>query len=394
MTFIPLEEVRTPAPGFALLALGFRPFYLLAAILALTFVPLWIAVLQGVLHLPTGLPPLLWHAHEMVFGFAMAVIAGFLFTAVRNWTGLATPTGLPLGALALLWLAARAAAFVAPAWLFALLDLALLPLVMLALGRALFRARNRRNYFVLLILALLWAGNAAFHAALAGWLAIPPLMALHLAVAVIMLLATVIAGRIVPMFTANALRLEARKQARTDYIAIALTAVSLLGWALAAPHALTAAAATAAAAAQALRCHRWQPWGTTRLSMLWILHVSHGWLIVALALLALAPFWPQLEVPVLHLLTVGAMSGLILGMITRTALGHTGRPPVAGRAETAMFVLLQAALISRLLPGLLNADWYAIGLRTSAALWALSFALYLWRYVPILLRTRIDGRPG
>ncbi|GAA5162625.1 NnrS family protein [Viridibacterium curvum] len=397
MAVIVLEEPRraaSPPPASALFALGFRPFYLLAAIQALAFVPLWIALLQGAVYLPTGMATMLWHGHEMVFGFACAVIIGFLFTAVRSWTGLATPEGRPLAALATLWLAARMAFFVAPVWFMALLDLALLPLVMLAVGRVLIRAKNRRNYFVLGVLAALWLSNVAFYAAQAGWLGLSPLQPLHLAVAIVSVLETVIAGRIVPMFTANALRLEARKQPRLDQLAIGLTAASLFAWALGAPAGLIASLAVAATAAQTWRCHRWQPWGTGRLPMLWILHLSHGWLILALALLAVTPVWPAAAAPVPHLLTVGAMSGLILGMITRTALGHTGRSPVAGCAETFMFVLLQAALICRVLPGVLSAEWYTAGLRASAVLWALCFALYLWRYAPILLRARIDGRPG
>ncbi|MFT3734592.1 MAG: NnrS family protein [Rhodocyclaceae bacterium] len=397
MAVIVLEEPRraaSPPPAFALFALGFRPFYLLAAVQALAFVPLWIAVLQGSLNVPTGMAPMLWHGHEMVFGFACAVIVGFLFTAVRSWTGLATPEGRPLAALALLWLAARLAFFVAPPWLIALLDLALLPVVMLALGSVLIRAKNRRNYFVLGILAALWLSNLAFHAAQAGWVGASPLLPLHLAVAIISVLETVIAGRIVPMFTANALRIETQRRPWLDRAAIALTAASLLGWSLGVPAVWTALLAAPAVVVQAVRCHGWRPWRTGRTPMLWILHLSHGWIVLALALLAITPLWPQAAAPVLHLLTVGAMAGLILGMITRTTLGHTGRMPVAGRAETVMFVLLQLALLTRLLPPLFAVDWYSAGLRLSAVLWAACFALYVWRYAPMLWRPRIDGRPG
>ena len=386
---------KTPPTGFALFALGFRPFFLLAALLAAVFVPLWIALFSGVLPLTPVLPGLLWHGHEMVFGFAAAVIVGFLLTAGHNWTGLKTPSGGRLAALAALWLLGRLSMFSGMPVLTAVVDIAFLPVAGIVLGRVLLRAKSRRNYFVLLILAALALANGLTHAGAHGWLDVSPLTALHLAVAVITVLETVIAGRIVPSFTANALRTVPWRNVQVDRLAIAATAVALGMWAFAAPAGATGPVALLAAGMQVVRVWGWRPLPTWTTPLLWILHLSHAWIVVALLILAAAGIGLIETTPVLHLLTVGAMSGLIIGMITRTALGHTGRLLRSGRLEAACYVLLQAAVLLRVLPMLgLPAALYLPFLWGSAAAWSGCFALYLWKYAPILINPRVDGQPG
>lgn len=398
MPVIPIAEPRrkplVPPSGCAVLALGFRPFYLLGAFLAVLLVPLWILLLSGLLQLDAGISPLLWHAHEMVFGFAAAIIVGFLLTAGKNWTGLQTPHGAPLAALAALWLAGRIAPFALPAIAAALVDLAFLPAAAILIGRVLIRAGSRRNYFILVLLAVLSLANFMSHAGAQAWLPVSPLLGPHLAIAMIATLCTAIAGRIVPSFTANALKTVPWRNARVDQLAIAGTVVSLVLWALDGPAILVGPLALASALLQALRCHGWRPWATLRTPLLWILHLSHGWLIVALLVLAAASAGLLPLSAVVHLLTVGLIAGLILGMITRTALGHTGRLLKAGRIETSCYLLLQASLLLRVLPQFFLPEHYLTGLQLSAALWAVCFALYLWKYAPILWRPRVDGQEG
>lgn len=403
MAVIPIAEpkLKSNLPqnesprGFAVLALGFRPFYLVAALLALTQVPLWLAVYSGMLSIAPVMPPMLWHGHEMVFGFSAAVIVGFLFTAAKNWTGQPTPTGGALAGLVLLWLAGRA-------WMLfgfpvdaALVDLSFLPLAGFALARVLVRAKSRRNYFVLVILGLLTLANALTHAGVQGWLPVSPFVGLHLGVALIGILATVIAGRIVPSFTASALRTVPWHNTWVERTAITASALALLAWALEVGATATGVIAAVAAIAQALRIWGWRPLPTWRVPLLWILHLSHAWLVVALVFLALTGAGWASPTPVLHLLTVGMISGLILGMITRTALGHTGRLLKAGAAETACYSLLQIGVLARVLPTFafpsavyVPAMWFA------GTAWALAFAIYLWRYAPMLWRPRVDGREG
>ena len=399
MSIIRLEEPRvmpkTPPKGFALFAFGFRPFYLVGALLAAIGVPLWIAVLAGGIPLQPVFPAMLWHGHEMLFGFVAAIIVGFLLTAGHNWTGLSTPTGAPLAALVGLWLAGRLAMFSDSPVLAAALDLAFLPVVAVVMARLVLRARSRRNYFVPVLLAALAAANAAVHAGAAGWFDIAPTTGLHAAVALVTLLETVIAGRIVPSFTASALRTVPWRHAGIDRTAIALTGVALAAWAFDVSPGLTGLLAGVAALFQLIRVWGWRPGATLGTPLLWILHVSHGWIIVALLCLALSAVGVMASTPVLHLLTVGATGGLIIAMITRTALGHTGRLLVAGRIEIACFWLMQMALALRVAPLLgLPPTTYRAFLMASSTAWMAVFVLYLWKYVPILIAPRVDGRPG
>ncbi len=391
----PRVAPKTPPRGFALFALGFRPFFLLAAAAAALLVPLWIAMLTGLLPLAPILPAMVWHGHEMVFGFAAAVIVGFLLTAAQNWTGLSTPSGWPLAALAALWLAGRVVLFSAMPVLAAVVDVSFLIVSALVLARVLIRAGNRRNYFIPILLTVLARANALTHAGSHGWLAVSPLTGLHLAVALVTLLETVIAGRIVPSFTANALRTTPWKNAYVDRVAIAGTAVALGLWAFDAPAGLTGFVALIAGIVQAARVWGWRPLATLRTPLLWVLHLSHAWIVVALFLLAAVGAGLAEPTPVLHLLTVGGMGGLIIGMITRTAIGHTGRLLRIGRVETACYVLLQLSVILRVLPqfGLLG-EAYTVVLWHSAMAWSACFALYVVKFAPILINPRVDGQPG
>lgn len=381
--------------GWPLLRLGFRPFYLGAALFAALAVPLWIAVFLGQVSLGMAVAPLFWHAHEMLFGFAVAVIVGFLLTAGRAWTGLATPHGGFLGALALLWLAARVAAVAAPYPLYALLDLVLLPLVAAVFIDILVRARNRRNLPLALILLLLSLANLLFHLAVVKAIDLSPLTPLHAGLALIVMIESVIAGRVVPAFTLSAtpgLKLAVRPA--LERVTLAVTALALGLWIFAPPGWLTGGAFLLAAALHASRQWQWRPWLTRRRPILWILHAAYAWLPLGLALLALAPLgWIPVSAGV-HALGVGVTGGLIIGMITRTARGHTGRPLRASKAEVTAYFLVMAAATLRVLVPLVAPQWLAQALTGAALAWGAAFAIYLYLYAPWLLSTRLDGKDG
>ena len=399
MGIVPLEEPRpssaTSQGKIALLALGFRPFYLLAAAFAAIVIPAWLAIFAGLLAPPSAIPGLLWHAHEMLFGFACAVIAGFLFTAGRAWTGQPTPTGIPLAMLALLWLAGRLAFIVAPIWIAAPLDFAFLPAVAIALARVLVRAGNKRNYFAPLLLAALAAANLLFHLRVSGIMGGDPLQGVIIGLALVTVLETIIGGRIIPNFTSNGLGgLKIDRNQALEKAALALSIVALLAWALGVPGWLVVPGATLAAALQFARSLSWHPGATLKTPLLWILHLSHGWIVPGLLLIAASELgWVPRSVAV-HALGIGAMAGLIMGMITRTALGHTGRTLVAGGIETTCYALIHLAVLARVLPTLLAPALYWPGLVLAGVAWSAAFLLYLTRYGPILWRPRIDGKPG
>jgi len=378
----------------ALFNLGFRPFYLLAALFAAIAVPAWVAELAG--HgWPAGyLAGLAWHQHEMVFGFVLAVIAGFLLTAVRAWTGRPTPSGWPLALLAAHWLAARVLMLSGPGWLGALVDGAFPFVIAAVLARVLFAARNRRNYFVPVLLTALGVADACFHLSTLDLIELPASLAVQGALYLIVILLIVMAGRVVPSFTANALpQARQRRSAGLDRAALALSVIAfacalaeLGGW-------LTAAPAFAAAALHAARQAGWAPLATRGRPILWILHLSHAWIPVGFVLLGLAAFGVVIGAAALHAFAVGAVSGMIVGMITRTALGHTGRPLVAGGAETLAYVLVLAAALLRVAAALVLAAYMPLVI-ASAALWSAAFLAYFVAYAPRLAQPRLDGKPG
>ena len=396
----PSAQPSPPAPGLPMLRLGFRPFYLAAAAFAALAVPWWVAHLLGGVALPASTAPLLWHAHEMLFGFAAAVIVGFLLTAGKAWTGQPTPRGAALGALVLLWLAARAAAlgvFGSYPLLAAALDLALLPIVAAVLARVLLRARNRRNLPLVGLLLALTAANAAFHASVLGWLALDPLRPLHAALAIIVMIECVMAGRVVPAFTESATPgLKLQGPVHLPTATLVATGAGLAAWALLPAGALatffTAKLLVLAALLHlALQWH-WKPLATRARPILWVLHLAYAWIPVGFLLLAVAALgWLPASAGI-HALAVGATGGLVIGMLTRTARGHTGRPLQVGRIEVLAYVLVALAAVLRVAgPMVLPPAW---AWSAAAAAWSAAFALYLWVFTPWLTRTRIDGKDG
>lgn len=388
-------SAQFPLPGWPLFRLGFRPFYLCAAGFAVIAVPYWVAGLLGWVDLPQTMPPLLWHAHEMLFGFAVAVIVGFLLTAGKAWTGLATPRGASLAGMAGAWLAARWAALAAPYAVYALLDAVLLPWVAAVLIRVLLKSGNRRNLPLGAILVLLASTNLAFHAAAFGWLDIDPVLALYAGLALIVMIECIIAGRVIPAFTMSALP-DPQLQAPPwlERAALSVTAASLAAWVLLPANAPTASGFAAAAVLHLVRLWHWQPWRTRARPILWVLHAAYVWLPIGFALLAAAELGMTSASAGIHALAVGATAGLIIGMITRTARGHTGRPLRAGRLEVAAYLLILGAAWVRVFVPLLVPARTADALVVAAGAWSLAFAMYLWRFAPWLLTSRLDGKDG
>jgi uncharacterized protein involved in response to NO len=341
-------------------------------------VPLW--ALQYAGWLPGA--NLYWHAHEMLFGYAFAVIAGFLLTAVRVWTGQPTPSGAPLAAIAGLWLAARVAAF-GSLFLSSLIDAAFALAVAWGIGRPILASRNRNAFFIGLVLAL-GAASVAFQAY--------PQIALAVGLDVVLLVIAIMGGRVIPPFTNNgAPGANARRNRWVEYGALGsvlvLIGLDLLGiavWPI----------AFAAAVIHAVRAGLWSPLATRGRPILWILHLSYAWVVVHLVLRGLAGL--ELVPPGLatHALTVGVIGGLTLGMMTRTSRGHTARPLKVGAWETAAYVLVHLAAAVRVLAPLVLPQFYVFWVVVSGVLWSLAFALFTVVYIPILTRPRLDGQPG
>jgi uncharacterized protein involved in response to NO len=331
----------------------------------------------------------------MLYGFALAVIVGFLFTAGRNWSGHATPTGTLLAAVALLWLAARVLLLTRWQVTAAAANVAFPLVAALCLAVPFWRARNQRNYFFVGLLLLFAVCSAWVHAQRLGWTASNAWGGLQLGLNMLLFIMVVIAGRVLPMFTNNAAPgANATRRAWLEKLSLglvlALLAADLAG--LDAPWSI--ALALPAAAAHDVRWWLWQPWKTLRQPLLWVLHLAYLWIPVHFLLRALAAMgWVPVSAGI-HALTVGAAGGLIIGMITRTALGHTGRPLRAGRGEVACYLLIAAAALVRVLLPLLLPALTLQAMVLSSLLWALGFGLYALLYWPILSRPRLDGQLG
>jgi uncharacterized protein involved in response to NO len=383
-----------------LFALGFRPFYALAGIFAVAAVAVWLLSLAAVFHIGGYLPGVFWHSHEMVFGFATAVMAGFLLTAVRNWTGLPTPTGLALAALAAVWFAGRVLIITGPPLLAAIVDVAFIPALAAAIAAPIIRSRNQRNYKIVVILLLIALANVVFHLALRGllpaWLIRTTVVT---ALDLITLLFAIVAGRVIPAFTKNAIPESAPRHAGwlefLSFGSLILIIVARISddW-VPVSAMVPAVLLVIAAVSHAYRLALWQPHLTVSNPLLWMMPVAYSWLPVALFLRALAQYSVVGEAVWIHALTTGAISGLMLAMMMRSALGHTGRPLVAGGMEMGAFLVLQLAAIVRVAAGLFSEAHYLQVVVASGILWMLAFGVFLTRYLPMLARPRIDGRPG
>ena len=325
----------------------------------------------------------LLHAREMVFGYAFAVIAGFLLTAVRAWTGLATPAGAALAAIAALWVAGRVLSPVSlPAAAFA--DAAFALSLAYGIGKPLVESGNRRNWFFVALVLGLGGAGLLFHEA--------PRASLVLGLDVVLFIIAVVAGRVVPSFTNNAVAgAGATRHRIVEYAALGSILVLLAFDAL---HLPVAFVALAAAVSHGIRLALWAPWAARRRPILWILHVSYAWVVVHLALRGLGDL--SLVSPLLatHALTVGAIGGLTLGMMTRTARGHTARPLKVGPWEVAAYVLVHSAALVRVFVPIIGPELYLASVVASAALWCAAFSIFTVVYIPILTRPRLDGQPG
>ncbi|WP_373387782.1 NnrS family protein [Pseudomonas alcaligenes] len=377
--------------------LGFRPFFLFGALFALLAVALWGVALAG-LAVPQPLGGLLaWHRHEMLYGFGLAIIAGFLLTAVQTWTGLPSLAGRPLLALFGLWLGGRLAWFLplSPV-LLALLELAFAVALLLVFGRLILRARQRHNAPIVLVIGLLGACQAlTLYGLVEGDDALQRrgiLAALWLVAA----LMSIIGGRVIPFFTARGLGLANQAAAR-PWLMWGLLGLSLAAALLFAvgfnqrPTPLLAAPFLLLAVLHGMRLWHWHDAGIWRVPLLWSLHLAYAWLVVAA--LGMATWhlgWLAQPSLASHALAVGAMGGLILAMLARVSLGHTGRALLPPRAMAWAFALLQGAALVRVLLAAFSVQ----GLWLAAALWCLAFALFLRHYAPMLWAARVDGHPG
>lgn len=368
------------------LAYGFRPFFLLGSLWGVLLLASWLPVYFGLVQLPLALPAVFWHAHEMLIGFAGAVVAGFLLTAVPNWTGIATPRGMPLGALALLWLCGRVVSTFAgphPTWPLVLLDLLFFPMVAWALAYPLLRARQPHNLIFLPLLGLMTVAD--------GLLWLEQRAGITLSLYTLLLMIVLIGGRVIPFFTGRALPRHEPRRRRPVEVASVVSVLLALGAELGnGPPLWQSVCFAACAVANGVRLWGWSDARLLRVPLLWILYAGYACLPLGMLLKALGSPGSTGT----HLLTAGCIGCMILGMMARVALGHTGRELRPARLTVLAFGLIVAAALVRSLVPVFLPLHSAHALWCAAALWCLAFVLYFWVYLPVLTQPRVDGQPG
>lgn len=372
---------------------GFRPFFFLGAAWAVIALTLWMLAFSGAFDLATALDPLLWHRHEMLFGFVGAIIAGFLLTAIPNWTGRLPIAGWPLAGLAGLWGAARVA-LLCSGWTglaaAAILDVGFYLVLGSVAAREVLAAKNR-NLPAVAIIFLLGVANAADYAAAARWLPDADI-GMRGAISLIMMLISLIGGRIIPSFTRNwmtkhgvTVRLPAQPT-RVDHGVLLITGAGLAAWTASPDQFLTGGLLLAAGSGQAFRLARWGGLRCVRDPLVLVLHVAYSWIPVGLLLLGTSIL--NTDVPrsaAIHALTAGAMATMILAVMTRAILGHTGRQLATNPRTIGMYALVTLGAIVRVAAPFGSFD-YSIGVVAAAVLWGGGFILFLVSYGPLLFR--------
>lgn len=399
MGVVPLGErpaPSTPPAGWRPFGLGFRPFFALAGLSGLVLMLLWIGYWQTGQPATTYFSLIDWHSHEMLFGFSMAIIAGFLLTAVRNWTGIETPTGKPLALLALLWLVGRLFPFIPsmPVWLISLADWLFIPALILALTPALINAENRINRLFLPLLGAMAVANLLFHLQTLGF-ASTGQGGITLMLNLILLLLIFVGGRVLPFFTEKAVKgATPRFNKHREQFVYALFILWIIAELLIPQSWLIAPLALGVALTQAWRLMNWHHPAVWRQPILWVLFSGLCWLVAGFVLKALALL--EIYPPMLatHALTVGAIGIFTLGMMARVALGHTGRDIEPNRSMSTAFVLINVAVVIRVVLPVTGLISYQACIALSGTLWSICYLLFVITYLPILLRPRVDGRPG
>lgn len=393
---------NAPSRPLAFLSEGLRPFFLAAALWAAVALGVWAKVLQGGMTIPSRFDPLAWHIHEMLFGFVMAAVAGFLLTAIPNWTRRPPVSGWPLAMLAGLWLAGRAACFFSallPFWLAVAADLAF-PVALGAIAaREIIAARNRRNMPLVAPVAVLSVADLLMHLEADG-ARVEQGLGWRLGLAAILVLVSVIGGRIIPNFTRN--WLAARGADRlpaapglADGLALGVLHGGLFLWAFLPGNVLAGGLLVLAGLVNGWRLSRWQGGSTLSEPLLFILHVGYGWLCVGAVLLGASVISDVVPLDGgIHAMTVGVIGTMILAVMTRASRGHTGRSLSADRTTGVIYVLAILAAATRIGVAFLP-EWTMPLLMVSAGLWIGAFGLFALFYGPMLLRPRVvPSRPG
>lgn len=379
-------------------ALGFRTFFALAGLSALILIVLWNAIFNGTLTAENYFSNSFWHAHEMLLGYSVAVIAGFLLTAVKNWTGKPTVSGSQLAGLGLLWLYGRVVPFyegLLPDAFIALIDFSFLPLLAYQISKPILQSKNYRSLVFIGIILLLALGNGLIHLEVLGLKEDTAWTGIRLVVATIIILILIIAGRVFPFFTERGLMgTIIIRNPMLDNLSIACAALVFGMELFEISGIMLSILAVIAAAVNAARVWGWYVQKIWYVPLLWVLYIGYLWIIIGFTMTALSALTLVAPSLALHAFTIGGIGVLTLGMMARVSLGHTGRVLRASNAIAIAFVMINLAVLFRVLVPIAIPAWYSISIYVSMLSWLLAFSLFIFVYAPILASPRIDGQSG
>lgn len=382
----------------ALFGLGFRPFFLLAGLSASLMMFLRIISYRWGEAFPNYFDSTSWHSHEMLFGYGVAVIAGFLLAAVGNWINHPMPKGKPLAALVVLWLSGRILPFFPqqiPDWLIAFSDWIFLPVLLAVIGIPIVRAKNVRNYGFLLVLGVMTLANAEVHLRQLGINITDLPFGITFMLNLLILMIVLMGGRVIPFFTKSALPEAATKiRIPVEWAAVGFSIALMAGEVIQLSPEILGILAGSAAILHALRLVGWHDIRVWKTPLLWVLHLGYAWIVVGYALTALAKYGTLLPFLATHAFTAGGIGMVTLGMMARVSLGHSGRPLIPPRLTVLAFALLNVSALLRVVAPVFFISNYGSWILLSGSLWILAFLFFLWDYFPMLIAPRVDGRPG
>ena len=390
-------ENKSNKNTFALFALGFRPFFLLAAFSAPLLITLWLLQLSGKITLSTYYSPTGWHAHEMLFGYTVAVIAGFLLTAAGNWTGMKMINGWRLLLLSLLFIFARLTPFISdlPFWIITVVDLAFIPLVAFIIAVPVIRAKQWSNFIFVPLLLTMAAANLVVHLSALDIINTSNVMGSRMMLYLIVLLIVIMGGRVIPFFTERGVNGVMTKKwnliERLSPLSVILVAIADVFYG---DKVITGYLALIAAIIQFIRLAGWYSNKIWNVPLVWILQIAYSWFIVGFILKASVIFNLNISLFSYHAFTVGGVGIMTLGMMARVSLGHTGREMKLNGWMVLAFILINIAAILRVIVPIFMPDNYLQLIQLAGWFWVLSFIIFLMVYTPMWLKSRVDGREG
>lgn len=381
---------------YPIFALGFRAFFALAGLFALALIALWTSLFDGSLVIDNYYPATYWHAHEMLLGYSMAVIAGFLLTAVKNWTGVQTLQGSQLAGLCILWVYGRIVPFYSellPDFLIALIDFSFLPVLAYFIAIPILQAKKFKNLFFVALLLLMALGNGCVHAEILGYGETTAWVGLQMVVAIIIMIILIIAGRVFPFFTERGLKgvitISSPIIEKLSIITSALVFILLI---FDKDGLILTVTAVLAVIFHLIRVSNWYDPKIWYVPLLWVLYMGYGWIILGFVFIALNSVSLVTSSLAIHAFTVGGIGVLTLGMMARVSLGHTGRVLKASNTIAMAFALINIAAVFRVVMPAIFPDWYSSFLLFSTYSWLAAFSFFIVIYLPILSSARMDGK--